>query len=519
MKRRTFVKNVSLSSVTVPFIFKDLKFEAISKKLFKYSRSAEDRVLVIIRLNGGNDGLNTLIPLDQYDNLMIQRPNVIIPEASIIPISPTNGFHPSMNGMADMFNNNNLAIIQNVGYPEQNRSHFRSMDIWSYGSLDQATNTGWLGRNFDQQFPNFPEDYPNTDNPDPFAISMGYEVSATCQGLVGNFSHTVSDPFQTVNVGNGSALNDGTYYGSHMEYLSTIIAQTNAYGQQVNDAANSGSTLSTLYDDNNPLAVHLRYVAQMISGGLKTKVYIVNINGFDTHSAQVDSNNTIIGAHADLLKKVSDAIAAFQDDVNLLNLQQRVAGMTFSEFGRQIASNASDGTDHGDAAPLFLFGSCLSGTIIGPNPIIQNTIQDQAGVPMQIDFRDVYASILRDWFEVDEAQVQTFFEHNVTFYPLLRACNNLGINNLSKISFDSLVYPNPCVNEATLKFICKDEWVKVEIYDLAGKKISTLVDKNLSPNKHEIHFETKDLPLGNYQIYIQKKSGNETVQFLKLKSN
>jgi uncharacterized protein (DUF1501 family) len=518
MKRRSFVKNLSLSSVAVPFIFKDLKFEGVSKKLFDFSRSAEDRVLVLIRLNGGNDGLNTLIPLDQYDNLVIQRQNIILPEPSIIPLNATNGFHPSMSGMAGMFASNNLAIIQNVGYPEQNRSHFRSMDIWSYGSDELATNTGWLGRKFDAQFPNFPEAYPNEDNPDPFAITMGYEVSSTCQGLVGNFSHTVSDPFQDVNVGTGSSPNDGTYYGSHMEFLSTIIAQTNAYGSQVNAAADAGSTLSTLYDDENPLAVHLRYIAQMISGGLKTKVYIVNIDGFDTHSAQIESGSSLIGNHADLLKKLSDAITGFQDDLNLLNLNQRVAGMTFSEFGRQIASNASDGTDHGDAAPMFLFGSCLSQTILGPNPTISDVVEDQAGIPMQIDFRDVYASILRDWFEVDETEVQSLFEHTVTFYPILRACN-LGISDLSKISFDAVVYPNPCVTHATIKFLCKDEWVKIDIYDLNGRQIKTLVDRKLDPNQHEINFETHDLPLGSYQVYIQKKSGNETVKFLKLKSN
>lgn len=518
MKRRSFVKNLSLSSISIPFIFKDLKFEAISKKLFDYTRAAEDRVLVIVRMNGGNDGLNTLIPLDQYANLTIQRANVLVPETSVIPLTTATGLHPSMTGMASMFNNGNLAVIQNVGYPEQNRSHFRSMDIWSYGSVDPVTNTGWIGRPFDSKYPNFPTDYPSPDYPDPFAISMGYEVSATCQGLLGNFSHTVNDPFQSVNVGNGSALNDGTYYGSHMEYLSTIIAQTNAYGQQVNGAANSGSSLSTLYDANNPLAVHLRYVAQMISGGLKTKVYIVNINGFDTHSAQVDQNDTTKGVHTDLVKSVSDAISAFQDDLNLLGLNQRVAGMTFSEFGRQVASNASFGTDHGDAAPLFLFGSCLSGTIIGPNPTISNVVSDQAGVPMQIDFRDVYASILRDWFEVDEAQVQTFFEHTVTFYPLLRACN-LGISDLSKISFETIVYPNPCVNHATLKFLCKDEWVKADIYDLKGAKIKNLVDKQLDPKTHEIFFETTDLALGTYQIYLQKKSGNETIKFVKMKTN
>jgi uncharacterized protein (DUF1501 family) len=518
MKRRSFIKNMSLASATVPFMFKNHQFEAVSKKLFETSRNNEDRVLVIVRLNGGNDGLNTLIPLDQYDNLVIQRENVLIPTSDIIPLTTDNGFHPSMTGMASMFSAGNLAIIQNVGYPEQNRSHFRSMDIWSYGSTDMATNTGWLGRHFDFHYANFPDDYPNTDYPDPFAISMGYEVSATCQGLIGNFSHTVADPFQAVNVGNGSAVNDGTYYGSHMEYLSTIIAQTNAYGQSVNDAANNGSTQSTLYDDNNPLAVHLRYVAQMISGGLKTKVYIVNINGFDTHSQQVDANDTTIGTHADLLKSVSDAIAAFQDDLNLLGLNNRVAGMTFSEFGRQVASNASVGTDHGDAAPLFLFGSCLSGTIIGPNPVISNVVEDQAGLPMQIDFRDVYASILRDWFEVAEDDVQSMFEHTVTFYPLLRACN-LGISDLTKISFDAVIYPNPCVTHATVQFLSKNEWVKISIYDMNGKKLQVALDKTLDQKKHTVEIDTSALSLGTYQVHIEKRSGNETLRFVKLRSN
>lgn len=518
MKRRSFVRNLSLSTASIPFLFKNMQFEGVAKKLFEYSRAAEDRVLVIIRLSGGNDGLNTFIPLDQYDNLMIQRANVILPESQIIPVSATNGFHPTMTGMANLFTDGNLAVIQNVGYAEQNRSHFRSMDIWSYGSEDINTTTGWLGRKLDEQYPNFPSDYPDTDNPDPFAISMGFEVSSTCQGLLGNFSHSVTDPFQDTNVGNGSSLNDGTYYGSHMEYLSTIIAQTNAYGSQVNAAANSGNSLSTLYDPNNETATKLKYVAQMISGGLKTKIYVVSIDGFDTHSDQIVETDTTTGAHTGLLKKLSDAIAAFQDDLKLLGLDKRVAGMTFSEFGRQIASNASLGTDHGDAAPLFLFGSCLSATVIGPNPVISDTIVDQAGIPMQIDFRDVYASLLRDWFEVDEASVQSFFDTTVNFMPLMQACN-LGINDMSKLNFESIVYPNPCVGAATLQFHSKGEWVKAAIYDMQGKLIQHLVDRNLSAEKHQIAFSTEDLALGNYQIYIQKKSGNETVKFLKLKSN
>ena len=149
------------------------------------------------------------------------------------------------------------------------------------------------------------------------------------------------------------------------------------------------------------------------------KVYVLNINGFDTHDSQVSGTSTTQGAHADLIKRLSDAINAFQDDLSLLGLEDRVAGMTFSEFGRQIASNASLGTDHGDAAPLFLFGTCLDFSIIGPNPVIEDTIVSQLGIPMQIDFRDIYASILRDWFGVPSTEIQPLFEHTVNYYSLL----------------------------------------------------------------------------------------------------
>ena len=271
MKRRNFVKNISFASLATPFVLKGINYEAVSKKLFNYSKNAQDRVLVLIRLNGGNDGLNTVIPVDQYANLVIQRSNIIIPEPSILAISPEVGFHPVMTGMQNMFNSGQLTVVQNVGYPEQNRSHFRSMDIWSTGMLDQNETRGWLGRQFDNDYPNYPADYPSATYPDPFAISLGYEVSSTCTGLMANFSQALEDPFAPVNLLSSTVVNDGTYYGSHMEYLSTLIDQTNAYGGQINTAANAGNSLSTLYDTNNPLAMHLKNVAQLISGGLKTK--------------------------------------------------------------------------------------------------------------------------------------------------------------------------------------------------------------------------------------------------------
>jgi len=515
MKRRDFLKNASLASLSLPFVSNGFSMQAVSKELFEYSKNAEDRVLVLIRMNGGNDGLNMIFPIDQYANLTIQRPNILIPQNQLLTLTSDVALHPKMTGMQNMFNDGKLSIIQNVGYPEANRSHFRSMDIWTTGALDINQTSGWLGRYFDSEFPNFPADYPNANFPDPFAISMGSEVSSTCQGLMGNFSHAVNDPFNTSNLLLTSVTNDGTYYGSHIEYISTLINQTNEYGTSISSSANAGNSLSNLYDPLNPLAVQLKYIAQMISGGLKTKVYIVNIGGFDTHDSQVDQNNLTEGSHANLLEMISDAVAAFQNDLQLLGLEERVAGMTFSEFGRQIASNGSFGTDHGDAAPIMLFGSCVNTGIIGPNPMIDNQINEQAGIPMQIDFRNVYASILRDWFEASEPSIQALFEQNISYLDILTGCS-VGIAEQEALKLKPLVYPNPTPSNVTLRFQSKGEKYQVFIMDQQGKALAVAFDGQLTTGKQEIALETSKLPAGHYYFLITSTNTRELVAFQKI---
>lgn len=518
MERRKFLKTTGLASLSVPFLFNNNTYAAVTEKLFRIEKSLEDRVLVLIRLNGGNDGLHTVIPLDYYSNLTKQRTNIILPENKLISITPKNAFHPVMKGMADLFQEGKLGIVQNVGYPEQNRSHFRSMDIWTSGSTDIATTTGWLGRNLEIQHPGFPEAYPDEAHPDPFAISMGYEVSATCQGLVANFSHTVNNPATYFSASTASAANDGTYYGSHMEFLSTMIAQTNKYGKRIYDLSKDVKNLSTKYDPKNELATQLKYVAQMIQSGLKTNIYIVNINGFDNHDSQVEMNDVTTGKHADLLKSLSDAITAFMDDIKLMGLDKRVAGMTFSEFGRQIASNASYGTDHGDAAPLFLFGSCLSQPIYGNNPIITDQIVEQAGVPMAVDFRDVYASILKDWFQVPAEDIQKMFSHQIKYHSLMGACTT----SLSEDPFainKTIVFPNPATNHMNLRINTFRENVRISVTSMEGKELIVSHEATFEEQQHTFPIDIGSLPVGNYVLYIQKNSGNESVTFQKVKEN
>lgn len=516
MKRRQFIKNVALTSASLPFVSNGFGMQALSQKLFNFSTGAEDRVLVMIRLNGGNDGLNTVIPLDQYANLMMHRSEIIIPQNQILSVTPEIGFHPQMQGMKGLFDQGKLSVVQNVGYPEQNRSHFRSMDIWTSGSLDVNETRGWLGRYFDSYNPNYPSGYPNVTYPDPFAISMGSEVTATCQGIAANFSHAVSNPNNSVNLYQGGFVNDGSYYGDHVEFVGTIIEQTNSFGQVINAAAQAGSSLSGLYDPTNTLATQLKYVAQMISGGLKTKVYVLSLGGFDTHDNQADATNLQAGTHRGLLKTVSDAIAAFQDDLQLLGLEQRVVGMTFSEFGRQIESNASLGTDHGDAAPLFLFGTCIQSGIIGPNPTIGSSLPDQAGIAMQIDFRDVYASILRDWFQVPANEVQQLFAHQVQFYSLAGTCN-VSIEEQALANGSMLVYPNPTPSSVHVKVNLQEGRAMGELRDANGATVKTYFDQNFSGGVHTIFCDMDGLASGTYFLVIRNNERTLLEQVIKMK--
>jgi len=366
-----------------------------------------DRVLVLIRLSGGNDGLNTLIGLDQLDNLNMVRGNVALGASDVIGLNATTGLHGSMTGMKALYDDGMLGAVQAVGYPNQNRSHFRSTDIWTSGSAANETET-----TANDQFPY------------PLAMTMGSVVSSTCQGTLSNLSVVVKNPYNFLYIapGGNTSLPAGNY-GDEVNYVRDLIGQSNQYGQVVQDAANAGNTMAVNYTDGN-LSEQLQNIATLIAGGLQTKIYVATIGSFDTHSSQVNGENRLVGRHADLLTELSDSIKAFMDDLKLLGIDNRVMGLTFSEFGRRIRSNQSGGTDHGDAGPMFLFGNCVQPGVLGQSPEIDTQVSQSTGVPYQYDFRDVYGSLLVDWFEVPEATVQTLFSSGFTYLPIANGCNS-----------------------------------------------------------------------------------------------
>ncbi|MFZ4768762.1 MAG: DUF1501 domain-containing protein [Ferruginibacter sp.] len=432
MKRRDFIGK-ALTTAVIPtlvngFSLKGFAADTLLHKVLASAPPMNDHVLVMVRLTGGNDGLNTVIPIDVYANYFNARTNIAIPENRILALNgiSTMGLHPSMTGMQTMYNEGNLGIVQSVSYPNPNFSHFRATDIWMSGSnSDEVLTSGLAGRYLNYEFPDFPTGYPNSGMPDPLAIQIGSVTSMALQGPIVNMGMSISDPTNFYNFLNG--VEDplpANNAGKELAYIRSVVKQTQQYATVIKDAALS-VTQQVVYPSNNSLAAQLKIVARLVKGGLKTRVYMVEHKGFDTHSLQTDATDTTIGAHANLLAGLSEALKAFQDDLNFLQIEDRVVGMTFSEFGRRIKSNSSGGTDHGAAAPLFIFGKKANTTVLGTTPNLPVTATVNDNIAMQYDFRSVYASLLDQWLCVRPTDLQEIMLQNFQILPIIESlsCN------------------------------------------------------------------------------------------------
>jgi len=416
MKRRVFIRNVAITSALYPFL------NTLSACKTK-TGSKQNQKFIFIQLTGGNDGLNTLIPIDRYKQIIAARPNLFIPENKTLAIkgNDTNALHPSMEGIREMYNNGLITFVQGVGYENQNYSHFRSQDIWLSGS--DATNvlyTGWMARFLETRFKNYPEGFPSAQHPDPPAIKVGDMGSFLFQG--NNMDLSIVKDAQSLEFDTRKAdLNASEPEGlaaQEVKSIREILLQTDRYAKVISNAIDVPFQHSKLYpkQGENPLADQLKMVARLINGGLQTSVYHVDLKGFDTHSAQVDPTNTTKGAHADLLAQLSQALVCFWDDVTKMGREDEITGMSFSEFGRRIVSNSAHGTDHGAAQPLMFFGTGIHPGIIGSNPVIAEKVNNTDNLAMQFDYRSIYASILNNWMDVSKDQVKDVL--NGSFEPV-----------------------------------------------------------------------------------------------------
>ncbi|MEM9258696.1 MAG: DUF1501 domain-containing protein [Bacteroidota bacterium] len=501
MNRRNFLRTGG--ALSLPLIANNPLSANLARTLKALVNPDSDRVLVLVQLNGGNDGLSTLVPLDQYDNLMAVRPNLMIPEDRLLKVDSKLAFHPAASGMHQLYQEGNMMAVQGVSYPDQNRSHFRSTDIWTSASnATEVVTTGWLGRNYQENHPEFPTDYPNNDNPHPFAIALGNQVTQTCQGVGTNFSMAINNPFNLLAIAGGddTPLPDDPY-GDELGFMRTSIVQANAYGQVVQEFAEQGESMVD-YPDTR-FAEQLKNVAYMISGGLQTSVYVVSLGGFDTHAGQV-TDNPMLGQYTQLMLTLGDALAAFHADLKAQNLEKRVLSMTFSEFGRRIRSNESLGSDHGSAAPLFLMGSCVKGGTLGENPEISRDASVNEGVALQYDFRDIYGTVFEDWFELEPAQVKSVLGHDYVHLPILESCADTTSTNEEAIQdLQVQLWPNPTANVARIRFEVEGGATALSVSDATGRHLQTVFERTLPAGEHQFDLDLSAYPAGAYLVRLQ----------------
>ncbi|HBE72317.1 MAG TPA: hypothetical protein DDW52_29635 [Planctomycetaceae bacterium] len=357
---------------------------------------ASDRILVVIQLSGGNDGLNTLVPVKD-DRYYAARPELAIAKHSTLSVGHELHLHPSLRPLETLFENGLMSVVQNTGYENPNRSHFESMDIWhTCRRKTSRRQSGWLGR----------------------LLTSRAESGGDVPGLhIGGEQQPLALKSRTLALPSVTSLEDFSLKSRQADQLGELLkspaTQSNSElldfiqdntstamvaSERVADAA--GSTNKHEYPDN-ALSKKLQSVARLIESGLTTSVYYLSLDGFDTHAKQP-------AAHSALLNSWASSLASFVKDLELQGNAQRVCVMTFSEFGRRVKENASSGTDHGAAAPMFLTGHGLSAPVHGGPPNLEDLVDGD--LKHEFDFRQVYAGIIRDWLGAEPKSVVGSFE-------------------------------------------------------------------------------------------------------------
>lgn len=371
----------------------------------------EDRVLVVVQLSGGNDGLNTVVPFGD-DNYNDQRPGIRISNAIKLDGADGIGLNPALRPINEMIGEGRAAVINGVGYPNPNRSHFKSMDIWHSAKTDEKDmrGKGWVGKAMDTAYPldrrgNAP------DGAAMACVSIGNEAPMAVQGAhVKPVTFQNANAFQWAGHGVHDAVSQGYQQindnvaeadaGDPLAFVQRTTLDAQLASSRVRNAVKG--QLETRFPAN-PLSLQLQMVAKMIRAGLPTRVYYVNLGGFDTHAQQANK-------HTQLLTQFAQSMKAFYDELHKTGHDGRVVSLAFSEFGRRLRQNASNGTDHGVAGPSFVFGPSVKAGLHGSYPSLDEL--DQGDLIHTVDFRSVYADLLDNWMAIDSRKaLGTRYDH------------------------------------------------------------------------------------------------------------
>ncbi len=416
---RTSVLGGALSWTVPAFLvntFAAMQAEAVDRAT-QVATGRDSNILVILQLAGGNDGLNTVVPYSN-DHYHRARPRIGLSENRVLKVNDEIGLHENLTGFKDLYDAGQLSIIQGVGYPNPNRSHFRSTEIWQTASdSEKIESSGWLGRYFDntcsgcdptiavnigRQMPQaFQAKHPvgvSLENP------QNYRFISREKGKTGEMAEesyrklNEPDPEMIENAGASIAAIPGSIQsgGSVLDFLERTALDAQLSSDQIRTIASRIENQATY--PTSQLANSLKLVAKLIGGGLATRVFYVSQGGYDTHTNQV-------ATHERLLKDLGDSVKSFVADLKAQGNLSRVLLMTFSEFGRRLAENASSGTDHGAAAPMFIVGNKVKAGFFGKYPSLASSDLFQGDLKYNLDFRSVYAGVLENWLKTKSAPV------------------------------------------------------------------------------------------------------------------
>jgi uncharacterized protein (DUF1501 family) len=377
-------------SVGLPALFQHVSLVQTAQALEGKSEKHPERILVVLELSGGNDGLNTVIPVhdDAYHKA---RPKIGVSKAEALKLDDKFALHPACTGLQSLFKDGRLAIVHGCGYPSPNLSHFTAMEYWHTAVPHGSDRYGWLGR--------FADSY-QREPIENYIIDIGSQQSLAVKSA--KHSPVIfKDPKRFGRVGSAAEQKVFEAFGKvyptanrSLDFVNTVSRTATVGASVIRSACAEYRTLVD-YGSDNDLTLDLRKVAGMIKAGLPTRIYYVSMGGFDTHAAQAPAQRL-------LLIYLSDALRGFQEDLDRIGRASDVAVMVFTEFGRRVNENASGGTDHGTATPMFIVGKQVKGGFYGTPPSL--TDLDNGNLKMTTDFRSVYGTMLKEWMGFDNSR-------------------------------------------------------------------------------------------------------------------
>jgi uncharacterized protein (DUF1501 family) len=396
MQRRRFLQSSALAStlLLVPKFLHALdRPETRLAARLRDAPTGKARRLIVVQLSGGNDGLNTIVPY-RNDLYYKARPSLALKSTDgILPLSDDLGLHPRMTGLKSLYDQGQLTVLNAVGYPNPDRSHFRSMDIWQTGSgSEQLLTTGWLGRYLDSSCAGCALPYQALEVDDTLSLALKGQLR---KGLAVKTPGKFHQLTQSRYLSRLSQEAAPAAAASELDYLYKTLAETASSADYLYEKSKVHTSTATY--PNTDLGRNLKTTAELITSGVESRVYYLALSGFDTHVRQHEQQGRLLG-------ELSDGLAALAADLQKNGEWDNTLVMVFSEFGRRVTQNASNGTDHGTANNVFLLSGALRkpGLLNGPASLAD---LDQGDLRYQVDFRSLYASILADWLGADDKLV------------------------------------------------------------------------------------------------------------------